>query len=35
VTAVAHDRDVEEADRLLGELAEACRAARQPLRSRT
>jgi putative membrane protein len=31
MTAVAHDRDVEEAERLLAELAEACRAARLPL----
>lgn len=33
MTAVAHDRDVEEAERLLAELAEACRAARMPLRT--
>jgi putative membrane protein len=33
MTAVAHDRDVEEAERLLAELAEACRAARVPLHS--
>ena len=31
MTAVAHDRDVDEAQRLLAELAEACRAARVPL----
>jgi putative membrane protein len=31
MTAVAHDRDVEEAERLLAELAELCRAARLPL----
>ena len=32
VTAVLRDRDVEEAERLLAELADACRAAREPLR---
>jgi putative membrane protein len=32
-TAVAHDRDLEEAERLLASLAEACRAARAPARS--
>ena len=34
VTASIHDRDVEEAERLLGELAEACRRARVPVASR-
>jgi putative membrane protein len=33
MTAVAHDRDADEAQRLLAELAEACRTARRPLRS--
>jgi putative membrane protein len=32
VTAVVRDRDVAEAERLLADLAEACRRARQPLR---
>jgi putative membrane protein len=32
VAAVLRDRDVEEAERLLAELADACRAARRPLR---
>jgi uncharacterized membrane protein YdbT with pleckstrin-like domain len=31
VTAVVRDRDVEEAQRLLAELADACRRARVPL----
>jgi putative membrane protein len=33
VTAVVRDRDVAEAERLLADLAEACRRARQPLRA--
>jgi putative membrane protein len=33
MTAVAHDRDVEEAERLLAELAVLCRAARVPARA--
>jgi hypothetical protein len=33
VTASIHDRDAAEAERLLGELAEACRRAREPVAS--